>query len=99
MSQHKGKEPANHSPSEKDSQRVTGSKEMVIFSGSKKNNVLTNNPIKHNQEGDDLQYSEKKKPPRRTPSNVRKMISAFESGLAQVYIVRVVHLCFYSMIN
>ncbi|XP_004488038.1 uncharacterized protein [Cicer arietinum] len=33
------------------------------------------------REDDGLQYSEKKAPPKRTPSNVKKMITAFESGL------------------
>jgi len=73
------KQPANESPFVKQPQRVTGTVEMVKSLSLEKINVLTNSPTQNNLEDDGLQYSEKKAPPRRTPSNVRKMISAFES--------------------
>lgn len=82
--QHKGKKPANQSPPKKHPQRVTGSEKMAIPLGSEKTNVLRNKLIQPNIEDGDLQHSEKKFPPGKTPSNVKKMISAFESGLAQV---------------
>jgi len=74
--QHSKKKPANESPFEKQPQRVTGTVEMVKSLSSEKINVLTNSLTQNNLED---QHSEKKAPPRRTPSNVRKMISAFES--------------------
>lgn len=73
------KKPASESTFVKQPQRVTGTVEMVKSLSSEKINVLTNSPTQNNLEDDSLQYSEKKAPPRRTPSNVRKMISAFES--------------------
>lgn len=57
---------------------------MVILLSLEKSNVLTNHLMQHNIEDDGLQYSEKKAPPKRTPSNVKKMITAFESGLPKV---------------
>lgn len=77
--QRSDKKPANESPFVKQPRRVTGTVEMVKSLSSEKINVLTNSPTQNNLEDDGLQYSEKKAPPRRTPSNVRKMISAFES--------------------
>ncbi|RDX83115.1 hypothetical protein CR513_35999 [Mucuna pruriens] len=77
--QHKGKKPANQSPSEKHPQKAIGSVEIAILLGSEKNDALTSNLIQPYLEEGGLQYSEKK----RTPSNVKKMISAFEGGLAQ----------------
>ena len=80
---HNGKKPANQSPSMKHPRRAIGSEEMAILLSSEKKDVLTNNLRQPNLVGDGLQYSEKKTSPGRTPSNVRKMISSFESGLAQ----------------
>lgn len=74
--QQKGKKPANQSPSPKHPQTAIGSEEIAILFGSEKNEALTSNLIQP--------YSEKKTSQGRTPSNVKKMISAFESGLAQV---------------
>ncbi|WJX28296.1 hypothetical protein P8452_17035 [Trifolium repens] len=71
-----GKKPANQSPPKKQPQRVTSSEELVNLLSSEKIKVVRNN-----LEDDGLQITEKKVPPRRTPSNVMKMISAFESGM------------------
>ncbi|XP_061362781.1 uncharacterized protein LOC133306471 isoform X2 [Gastrolobium bilobum] len=76
-------EPANQSPPEKQPQRVIASEEMGIWLGSGEIDNVTNNLIQPKQEEDGVQYSEKKSSLRRTPSNVRKMISAFECGMAQ----------------
>ncbi|XP_027360173.1 uncharacterized protein LOC113868610 isoform X2 [Abrus precatorius] len=81
--QHKDKKPANQSQSKKHPQGAIGSEEMATLLGSDKKDVRKSNLIQPNLEEEGLQYSEKKTPPDRTPSNVRKMISAFESGLAQ----------------
>lgn len=97
--QHKGKKPANQSPPEKHPQRVTSSEERTIPLGSEKTNVLTNKLIRPHIEDGDLQHSEKKFPPGRIPSNVKKMIRSFESGLAQVFLSVVTDLCSYNMIN
>ncbi|KAK7329080.1 hypothetical protein VNO77_23226 [Canavalia gladiata] len=78
--QHKGKKSANQSPTMKHPQRDIDSEELLSL---EKNDVLTNNLRQPNLVEDGLQCSEKKTSPDRTPSNVRKMISAFESGLAQ----------------
>ncbi|CAJ1975815.1 unnamed protein product [Sphenostylis stenocarpa] len=89
QSQHKGKKPAyqspspNQSPSGKHPQRAIGSEEIAILFGSEKNDAPTSNLIQPNQEESRLQYSEKRSSLGRIPSNVRKMISAFEGGLAQ----------------
>jgi hypothetical protein len=40
--------------------------------------------VRNNLEDDGLQITEKKVPPKRSPSNVMKMISAFESGMPKV---------------
>ena len=82
--QHKVKKPANQSPSEKQPQGVVSLEEMEIMLRSSEKIVVTNNLMQPNMEEDGLKYSDKKSAPGRTPSNVRKMISAFESGLAQV---------------
>ncbi|CAK8531934.1 unnamed protein product [Lathyrus sativus] len=79
--QHGVKKPANQSASENQPRRATGSEEMVIFLSSEKVNSSTNNPIQDNLENDNLPNSEKKAHLGRSPSNVKKMISAFESGL------------------
>ncbi|XP_020224044.1 uncharacterized protein LOC109806098 isoform X2 [Cajanus cajan] len=81
--QHKGKKPSNQSPYEKHPQRAIGSEEIAILFDSEKNDALTSNLIQPNLVEGGLQYSEKKISPGRTPSNVRKMISAFEGGLAK----------------
>lgn len=66
-------------------ERVTGSQEMaILLRSSEQIDAVTKNLIQPNLEEDGLQNSNKKTPPGRTPSNVRKMISAFEGGLAQV---------------
>ncbi|KAL2340483.1 hypothetical protein Fmac_008423 [Flemingia macrophylla] len=75
--QRKGKKPANQSPFDKHPQRTIGSEEIAILVGPEKYDALT-----CLEEGG-LQYSEKKISQGKTPSNVRKMISAFEGGLAQ----------------
>ncbi|KAI5445859.1 hypothetical protein KIW84_013911 [Lathyrus oleraceus] len=54
---------------------------MVFLLSSEKVNSSTNTPIQDNQEDVSLPNSEKKARLGRTPSNVKKMISAFESGL------------------
>ncbi|XP_058758600.1 uncharacterized protein LOC131631843 isoform X2 [Vicia villosa] len=76
-----GNKPANQPPSENHPQRATSSQEMVIFLSSEKVSSSTNNPIQDNLEDAVLPNSEKKARLGRTPSNVKKMISAFESGL------------------
>ncbi|XP_045789926.1 nucleolar protein dao-5 isoform X2 [Trifolium pratense] len=76
-----GKKPANQSPPKKHPQRVTSSEELVNLLSSEKIKVVRNNLVQNNLEDDGLQNTEKKVPPRRTPSNVMKMISAFESGM------------------
>ncbi|KAJ1439856.1 hypothetical protein SESBI_02078 [Sesbania bispinosa] len=81
--QQKGKKPATQSPSGKHLQRVTSSEELAILLGSEKVDALTNNLMQSSLEDDGLQYSEKKIPQGKTPTNVRKMISAFESGMAK----------------
>jgi capsular polysaccharide biosynthesis protein len=60
-------------------QRVTSSEELVNLLSSEKIKVVRNN-----LEDDGLQITEKKVPPKRSPSNVMKMISAFESGMPKV---------------
>ncbi|CAI8589860.1 unnamed protein product [Vicia faba] len=79
--QHRDKKPANPPASEDHPQRATGSEERVILLSSEKVNSSTNSPIQDNLEDDCLRNSEKKAKLGRTPSNVKKMISAFESGL------------------
>ncbi|XP_057434151.1 uncharacterized protein LOC130726849 isoform X2 [Lotus japonicus] len=79
--QHKGKKPANQSPSEKQPQRIGSSKDMAILLSSERVDALTKNLSEPNLREYGLQYSEKKSTLGRTPSNVRKMISAFEGGL------------------
>jgi capsular polysaccharide biosynthesis protein len=74
-----GKKPANQSPPKKQPQRVTSSEELVNLLSSEKIKVVRNN-----LEDDGLQITEKKVPPKRSPSNVMKMISAFESGMPKV---------------
>ncbi|XP_050919119.1 uncharacterized protein LOC127136622 isoform X1 [Lathyrus oleraceus] len=76
-----GKKPANQPPSENHPQKATDSEEMVFLLSSEKVNSSTNTPIQDNQEDVSLPNSEKKARLGRTPSNVKKMISAFESGL------------------
>ena len=86
----KGKEPfyqspnLNRSSSEKHPQRDIGSEEIAILFGSEKKEALTSNLIQPNLEQGGIQYSEKRTSLGRIPSNVKKMISAFEGGLAQV---------------
>ncbi|KAL5158369.1 hypothetical protein HKD37_15G042867 [Glycine soja] len=85
----KGKEPfyqspnLNRSSSEKHPQRDIGSEEIAILFGSEKKEALTSNLIQPNLEQGGIQYSEKRTSLGRIPSNVKKMISAFEGGLAQ----------------
>ncbi|XP_047157477.1 uncharacterized protein LOC124828253 isoform X2 [Vigna umbellata] len=83
VSQHKGKKPAYQSPSEKHPQRAIGSEEIAVLFGSEKNDVPASNLIQPHEEESGLQYSEKRASLGRIPSNVRKMISAFEGGSAQ----------------
>nr|XP_007138733.1 hypothetical protein PHAVU_009G232800g [Phaseolus vulgaris]ESW10727.1 hypothetical protein PHAVU_009G232800g [Phaseolus vulgaris] len=83
QSQHKGKKPADQSPSEKHPQRAIGSDKIAILVGSEKNDAPASNLIQPNQEEGGLQYSEKRASLGKIPSNVRKMISAFEGGPAQ----------------
>lgn len=52
--------------------------------GSGLDNAATSDSIPCNLEGDRAQNPQKQSQLGRTPSKVRKMISAFESGLAQV---------------
>lgn len=84
MSQQKGKKPAYQSPSEKHPQRAIGSEEIAVLFGSEKIDALASNLIQPHEEESGLQYSEKRASLGRIPSNVRKMISAFEGGSAQV---------------
>jgi len=84
QSQHKGKKPVSQSPSEKHPQRAIGSDEIAILFGSEKNDAPSSNLIQPNEEEGGLQYSKKRASLGRIPSNVRKMISAFEGGSAQV---------------
>ncbi|KAG2398604.1 uncharacterized protein HKW66_Vig0089150 [Vigna angularis] len=83
VSQHKGKKPAYQSPSEKHPQRAIGSEEIAVLFGSEKNDLPASNLIQPHEEESGLQYSEKRASLGRIPSNVRKMISAFEGGSAQ----------------
>lgn len=86
QSQHGGKKPANQPPPENHPHEATDAEEVVILLSSEKDNSSTNNPIQDNLEDDGLPNSEKKARLGRTPSNVKKMISAFESGLPKVYL-------------
>ncbi|XP_014502286.1 uncharacterized protein LOC106762747 isoform X2 [Vigna radiata var. radiata] len=83
VSQQKGKKPAYQSPSEKHPQRAIGSEEIAVLFGSEKIDALASNLIQPHEEESGLQYSEKRASLGRIPSNVRKMISAFEGGSAQ----------------
>ncbi|CAL0320302.1 unnamed protein product [Lupinus luteus] len=84
QSQHKGKNPKNQSPPVKQPQRVTSSEELSNFLSSEQIDVVKNNPVQPNLEKDGGKYSEKNTPRRNpSPSNVKKMISAFEGGLPQ----------------
>ncbi|XP_019416999.1 PREDICTED: uncharacterized protein LOC109328145 isoform X2 [Lupinus angustifolius] len=86
QSQHKGKKPENQLPAVKQLQRVTSSEELSNYlRNSEQIDVVRNNPLQSNLEKDGEKYSEKKNPQGRTltPSNVKKMISAFEGGLPQ----------------
>jgi len=88
--QQKGKKPAyqssspDRSPSEKHPQRGIGSEEIAVLFGSEKKDALTSNLTQPKIEESDLQYSKKRTSLGRIPSNVKKMISAFEGGLDQV---------------
>ncbi|KAG5132987.1 hypothetical protein JHK82_024175 [Glycine max] len=87
--QQKGKKPAyqssspDRSPSEKHPQRGIGSEEIAVLFGSEKKDALTSNLTQPKIEESDLQYSKKRTSLGRIPSNVKKMISAFEGGLDQ----------------
>lgn len=59
---------------------------MVFLLSSEKVNSSINTPIQDNLEDVSFPNSEKKARLGRTPSNVKKMISAFESGLPKVYL-------------
>ncbi|XP_027902021.1 uncharacterized protein LOC114162359 isoform X6 [Vigna unguiculata] len=83
VSQQKGKKPAYQSPSEKHPQRATGSEEIAVFFGTEKNDAPASNVVQPNEEEGGPQHSEKRASLGRIPSNVRKMISAFEGGSAQ----------------
>ncbi|KAL1363702.1 uncharacterized protein LOC107478820 isoform X1 [Arachis duranensis] len=84
QSPHKGKKPMNQSSPEGQYQEILSSEEMANrLRRSEQNDSMTNNPIQPMMEEDSPQYFEVKRAMRRTPSNVRKMISAFESGMAQ----------------
>ncbi|KAK7411944.1 hypothetical protein VNO78_03389 [Psophocarpus tetragonolobus] len=89
QSQHNGKKPAyqspfpNQSPTEKGSQRAIGSEEIAILFVSEKKDALTSSLLQPSLEEGGIQCSEKRTSLGRIPSNVKKMISAFEGGLAQ----------------
>ncbi|KAI4335306.1 hypothetical protein L6164_013966 [Bauhinia variegata] len=75
------KKPVIHSPSMDDPQGGIGSKAILL--GRSEQNVASIDDLIQPGLENTLGYPDKQNPSGKTPSNVRKMISAFESGLVQ----------------
>lgn len=74
-------------PAEFPTEAICSNETSLLLGGSGLDVAASNNLMLHNLEEDSGRNPQKQSQLGKTPSNVRKMISAFESGLAQVYVV------------